>query len=148
MNNLIDVKKIWCLNWFLVSSSRIRIRIRFLTFWFAESGSGRKWTGSATLLSCAATGGMDKDCTTNHGIFVRIYFSIAQYSTLRTWSTGFPSFPATSIRPWSGSLRRPWRKSPPRLLRILRFSRHWRWMWRCLRAQWTTQLTMSPVIKK
>ena len=36
-----------CLYWFLVSASRIRIR--FLKFWFA--GSGRKWTGSATLNS-------------------------------------------------------------------------------------------------
>ena len=26
-----------------------RIRIRFLKFWFAGSGSGQKWTGSATL---------------------------------------------------------------------------------------------------
>ena len=42
-------KKFRCLNWFLVSASRIRIR--FLKFWFAGSGSGRKWTGSATLAS-------------------------------------------------------------------------------------------------
>ena len=45
-------KKFRCLNWFLVSASRIRIRkrIQFLKFWFAGSGSGRKWTGSATLI--------------------------------------------------------------------------------------------------
>ena len=34
-----------CLNWFLVSASRIRIW--FLKFWFAGSRSGRKWAGSA-----------------------------------------------------------------------------------------------------
>ena len=44
-------KKCICLNWFLVFASRIRIR--FLKFWFAGSGSGQKWTGSATL--CKAT---------------------------------------------------------------------------------------------
>ena len=41
-------KKCRCLNGFLVSASRIRIR--FIKFWFAGSGSGRKWTGSATLM--------------------------------------------------------------------------------------------------
>ena len=40
-------KKFRILNWFLVSASRIRIR--FLKFWFAGSGSGRICTGSATL---------------------------------------------------------------------------------------------------
>ena len=44
------MKNCRCLNWFLVSASSIRIRIWFLKFWFAGSGSGRKWTGSATLL--------------------------------------------------------------------------------------------------
>ena len=32
--------------------SRIRIRDPILKFWFAWSGSGRKWTGSATLIAC------------------------------------------------------------------------------------------------
>ena len=45
------MKKISCLNWFLVSARRIQIQIRFLKFWCAGSGSGRKWTGFATLLS-------------------------------------------------------------------------------------------------
>ena len=45
--NLIDVKEILMFEWFLGSASRIRIR--FLKFWFAGSGSGRNWTGSATL---------------------------------------------------------------------------------------------------
>ena len=43
--NLIDIKKIRGLNWFLVSANRIRIR--FSKFLFV--GSGRKWTGSTTL---------------------------------------------------------------------------------------------------
>ena len=41
-------KNFRCLNCFLVSASRIRIR--FVKFWLAGSGSGQKWTGSATLL--------------------------------------------------------------------------------------------------
>ena len=48
-------KNCWCLNWFLVGTTRIRIqirnRIRFFKLWFAGSGSGLKWTGSATLLA-------------------------------------------------------------------------------------------------
>jgi len=42
-------KKIKCLNWFLASVSRIRIR--FFKFWFAGYGSSRTWTGSATLIT-------------------------------------------------------------------------------------------------
>jgi len=39
-----------CLNWFLkCGASRIRDPNPILKFWFAGSGSGRKWTGSATL---------------------------------------------------------------------------------------------------
>jgi len=44
--NMIDVrKKISCLNWFLLIISWVRIR--FLKFWFAGTGFGRKWTGSS-----------------------------------------------------------------------------------------------------
>ena len=35
----------------LFFKSRIRIRDPVLKFWFAGSGSGRKWTGSATLFA-------------------------------------------------------------------------------------------------
>ena len=45
-----EIESIWekfsRLNWFLLKGS---IRIRLLKFWFARSGSGKKWTGSATL---------------------------------------------------------------------------------------------------
>ena len=51
-----------CLNWFLVSASRILIRL--LKFWFAGSGSDLKWTGTACLL---CDNGLPTYCTLSRG---------------------------------------------------------------------------------